>query len=139
MKILIVDDDPAVVDLLSEIARVKGYTDITTASSGEEALAQVIQDCYNLITLDIRMRGVGGMEVLSPVRNLCPHAIIAIISGHIPEESSSDLAGCADVMIAKPIRVETFNHLLDCADRVSGAIEEACNLGSVPFTVRGTF
>ena len=102
MKILIVDDDSAVVDLLSEIARVKGYTDITTASSGEEALAQVIQDCYDLITLDILMPGVGGLEVLSPVRNLCPHAIIAIISGHISEESSSDLAGRR--MIAAMIR-----------------------------------
>ena len=139
MKILIVDDDSAVVDLLSEIVRIKGHTDITTASSGEEALAQVIQDCYDLITLDILMPGIGGLEVLSPVRNLCPHAIIAIISGHISEESSSDLAGCADVMITKPIPVEIFNRLLDCADRICGTIEEVRKLENVPFTVRGTF
>ncbi len=136
MKILIVDDEPAVVEFFSQVAKAEGHEDLDTASSGEEALAQVVRADYDLITLDINMPGASGLEILSLLRNLCPHAIIAIVSGHVPDEVSSEVAGCVDVMIDKPASLETFTSLLDGAARICATMEEIHLLGRVPLTVR---
>lgn len=136
MKILIVDDDPAIVTFLRRAAIRQGHEDIDTASSGEEALTQAIRTNYDLITLDIQMPGASGLEILSPVRNLCPHAIIAVVSAHIPDEASPEVAGSADVMIDKPIGIETLNRLLEGVARICEARAEIGLLGRVPLTVR---
>ncbi len=129
MRILIVDDDEKVLDFFSQAAQAEGYTELDMASSGEEALGRVIQNTYDLITLDIRMPGASGLEILSPLRNMCPHAVVAVISGHIAEESSLDLAGCADLVLHKPVDLETFNRLLDGASRISETMDEIRQLG----------
>ena len=136
MKILIVDDDPSIINLFTTVAKSIGHTDITTANSGEDALSLVIREAYDLITLDIAMPGASGLEVLSVIRNLCPHAIIVIISGYMPEEISSEVAGCADVMIAKPVKLDIFKQLLTIAARVCEGMEEIRHLGNVSLTVR---
>jgi CheY-like chemotaxis protein len=55
MRVLIVDDEPTVLDFFSQAARAKGVENVDTASTGEEALTKVIGQNYDLITLDIRM------------------------------------------------------------------------------------
>jgi len=132
MKFLIVDDEETVVDFFSQAAKAMGHTDIETASTGEEALTRVIQNTYDLITLDIRMPGVSGLEVLSPIRNMCPHAIIAVISGHISDDFDTDLAGCADVVIRKPVDLSKLNKLLEIATRICETIKEVHELEDVP-------
>ena len=129
MKMLIVDDEETVVDFFSTAAQKRGHTDVDTAFSGEQALGRVVQNTYDLITLDIRMPGVTGLEIISPLRSMCPHAIIAIISGHLLEETIPDLAGCADVIISKPVDLKTFNRLLDGAERISETMSEVRQLG----------
>ncbi len=131
MRVLIVDDDPSVVDFFTQAARAQGITEIDTASSGEEALARVIGATYDLITLDIRMPGASGLEVLSPVRNMCPHAIIAIISGHVPDDFTSEMAGCADLIMHKPINLAHFNRLLNGAKRIAHTLIEIQELNEV--------
>ena len=132
VKILIVDDEKIVSDFFAQLAKVRGYTDIDTVASGEDALAHVIRNSYNLITLDIQMPGVSGLEIIAMLRNMCPHAIIAIISGFIPEEISTEVAGCADVMIPKPVNIDIFNQLLDSAEKIETAVKQARSLGIDP-------
>ena len=133
MKILIVDDDPAVVVFFKQVAKAKGHTDISTALSGEEALGKGLQAEYDLITLDIKMPGIGGLEILSLLRNMSPHAIIAIVSGHFPQSIPDETAGCADVMICKPVSVEALNRLLDAAALICKTLEGVRLLEDVTF------
>ena len=112
MKILMVDDDPAILHLFQRVTERLGFEDIETASSGDDAVSKVIGTHYDLITLDIQMPGASGLEVLSVIRNMCPHAIIAIISAYIPHDVPSEIAGCADVMITKPIAMSIFTQLV---------------------------
>ena len=136
MKILIIDDEQSVTDFFLNLAQIRGYGDIDTAASGEEALTQVIRKSYDLITLDIRMPGVSGLEIIAMLRNMCPHAIIAIVSGYIPDEVSDEVAGCVDVMIPKPISLDTFHQLLDGAEQILATMEKIKALGTVPTATR---
>ena len=135
MRILIVDDDAGVVEFFKRAAMAKGYADVDVALSGEEALTQVIRGIYDLITLDIKMPGASGLEILSLLRNLCPHAVIAIVSGHIPEDISPDVSGCTDVIVDKPVDLETLYRLMDSAARICEALEDARLLGCAPVLV----
>jgi len=70
MKILVVDDDDLIRELLVEILSAHGYEDITQANSGENGLARVKEadtpfDCF---MFDIQMPGMDGIELCSAVR-----------------------------------------------------------------------
>jgi len=136
VRILIVDDEKIVSDFFAQLARVRGYKDVETVASGEEALTKVIRRNYDLITLDIQMPGLSGLEIIAMLRNMCPHAIIAIISGFIPDEMSAEMAGCADVLISKPVSIDTFNQLLACAEQIQTAMGRLAGLGVQPASRR---
>ena len=136
MQILIVDDEPTIAQFFTRLAALRGHADIDTAGTGEEALSHVLRRSYDLITVDIRMPGVSGLEIIGMLRNMNPHAIIAIVSGFIPDEVSEEVAGCVDVMVPKPVSVDTFGELLDAADLIAQTMERIRLLGIRPATVR---
>lgn len=136
MKILMVDDDPAVLDLFKRVTESLGITDVVSVANGEDAVSEVIRSRHDLITLDINMPGASGLDVLSMIRNMSPHAIIAIISGYIPEDVPPEIASCADVMIAKPIEMPMFVELVSNAGDVLRHMDVIRNLGEVETSVR---
>lgn len=66
-KILVIDDEPDVVCYISTFLEDEGF-DVVSASNGEEALSQVRAQTPDLITLDITMPGMSGIEVLTTLR-----------------------------------------------------------------------
>tara|TARA_R110002051_G_scaffold83650_9_gene148323 strand:+ start:4846 stop:5820 length:975 start_codon:yes stop_codon:yes gene_type:complete len=81
MKILAVDDDPLILELLTTMAARVGFTDISTASSGETALdmlndGRVVFDC---LLLDISMPGMDGIELCGLARALPAYSKTPII------------------------------------------------------------
>jgi len=136
VKILIVVDEEIISSFFVQLAKMRGCTEIETVGSGEEALTRVIRKTYDLITLDILMPGVSGLEIIGMLRNMCPHAIIAIISGFIPDEISDEVAGCADVIMAKPVTPALFGKLLDCTEQIVDTMSRLRTLGTDPATYR---
>ena len=67
--ILVVDDEESIRFLYKEELEDEGYR-VITASDGEEALRKVRKDKPDLITLDIRMPGMDGIEVLHRIRDM---------------------------------------------------------------------
>ena len=67
-KILLVDDDRDLLEMLCSIFRRAGYTDLVTASSGQEALQIWREQQPALIILDVMMPGMDGFEVLREIR-----------------------------------------------------------------------
>jgi YesN/AraC family two-component response regulator len=111
MKVLIVDDDPDVRSFLSETVKLMGAESVDSASSGEEALAVAIQQRYDLVTLDIKMPGVSGVDILSVLRGMMPWAVIAIVSGFVDEVPEVALDHI-DLVLSKPVRVDTLQKLM---------------------------
>lgn len=128
MKMLIVDDESTITKFLSEVARTQDIKQVDVAFSAEEAMTFVIRNHYDLITLDLHMPGASGLEVLALIRNMCPHAIIAIISGKITSEMLPDMGGCVDLVIHKPAPVDVLINLLKLVvERVTN-FESICAL-----------
>lgn len=115
MKILLVDDDREVTDLYLDLMRARGHRKVSVVRTAEEAVTQATRQHYGLITLDLAMPGVSGLEVLALLRSLNPHAVIAVISGQIPDQPPSQLGTCADVVIEKPVEMEVLARLLQRA------------------------
>lgn len=67
-KILVVDDEPDLVELVSYNLRKEGF-DVTSASDGEEALTKIRKENFNLIVLDLMLPGIQGMELCRMLRN----------------------------------------------------------------------
>ena len=78
-KILIVDDIPTNVTLISTIIKKKLGAEFDTALSGEEALEKIDSFKPNIIILDLMMPGMDGWDVIRAVRNRFQKSEMAII------------------------------------------------------------
>jgi len=67
-KILIVDDEPDIVDLVSYNLKKDGFR-VTTASDGEAALHKIRKEKYDLVVLDLMLPGLQGVELCRIIRN----------------------------------------------------------------------
>lgn len=79
-KIIIVDDEPDVLDLCKRILDVKGYK-IRTAHSGQEVIDLAQREQFDLLLTDIRMPGMSGLEVAQAVKQFSPYIICVTMTG----------------------------------------------------------
>ena len=112
-KILIVDDEPDIVEPLEDLLEFHGY-EASTASNGEEALKSIANDIPDLVLLDIRMPGMGGMETLSRITREYPGILVIMLTAHGTIELAVEaMKQGADGFLEKPF-----------ADNITGEIEE---------------
>src|SRR5207249_10024498 len=86
MKILIVDDEPQVAEILAKSLGREGHQ-ATIATSGEQALSLVGTYDPDALFLDVSMPGMNGLDVLAEVRRRRPSLPVVVITGHAtPDE-----------------------------------------------------
>jgi two-component system, NtrC family, sensor kinase len=114
-KILIVDDEPAIVRLLSMSLKSDGY-ETYTAASGEEALVLFEKHSPDIVVTDIKMPGMDGLELLRAIKNLDPEKEVIIVTGHGDIDSTiTALQYGASDFINKPVRDEALAIALERA------------------------
>jgi len=85
-RIVIAEDDPGFRELFREqLSVVPGFEVIGEAHSGREAIAAVERLDPDILTLDIDLPGIGGLEVLPVVRWCSPKTKVIVLSGHDEE------------------------------------------------------
>ncbi|MCU0579372.1 MAG: response regulator [Desulfobacterota bacterium] len=84
-KVLLVDDEVDFLDTLSERMRARGM-EVSTSSSGAEALKKVEQESYDVIILDLMMPGVDGLEALKILKEKKPELQVILLTGHASVE-----------------------------------------------------
>ena len=121
--ILIVDDDPGILKVLSLRLSASGYR-IDTANSGAEALQRIKAKTPDLVLSDLRMDGMDGMALFSAIQEYDPALPVVIVTAHgsIPDAVAATQRGVFG-FLTKPIDkeqlVKTINAALGSAHSVS--------------------
>jgi DNA-binding NtrC family response regulator len=79
-KILVVDDEDALRTVLSGELASEGY-DVRTATDGDDAIANLQKDGFDLVLLDIKMPRMNGFEVLKFVKEKYPKTKVVMLTG----------------------------------------------------------
>ena len=84
-KILVVDDEAHIREILERFLKMKGY-EVIVAENGEKALAYFQIEKPKLVLLDIIMPGIGGIEVLDEIKRIDPNARVVMLTAVKEEE-----------------------------------------------------
>ena len=105
-KLLVVDDELGVRRSLQDILEQEGHQ-VTTAASGEEALAALDQGAFDLILVDLKMEGMDGLELMRQVKNVVPDTVVIMLTAYGTLDSAIEALrqGAHDYLL-KPCRVE---------------------------------
>lgn len=114
-KILIVDDEPDMLKLLSMIIREKTQYEVTTTNNPIEALELAKKGGFDLVIADLKMPGLDGIELLDAIKKVDEDIPVIIITAYGTVESAEEAMekGGFD-FITKPFRKE---HILFTIDK----------------------
>jgi CheY-like chemotaxis protein len=111
--LLVVDDDPAIRDVLESVLAQDGWR-VITAADGTEALAEVAREAPAAVVLDLMMPRVDGFEVLHRLRTEPSTAdlpVIVVTAKDLNDEDRDRLAGAArGVILKQALRIEELSH-----------------------------
>jgi DNA-binding NtrC family response regulator len=103
-KILIVDDDSEILEIVADVLREAGYA-VDTASGGAKAIRHIDAEFYDLVVTDLKMPRVDGMKVLRHVVDQSPDTMCIILTGYGTIESAVEaIKAGAFHYITKPIK-----------------------------------
>ncbi len=105
-KILVVDDEQSLRDVLSIMLKRAGYV-VTSAKDGEEAIELLHREIFDLVITDLRMSKIDGMEVLKAVKSVSPETVVLIITAFATVDSAVEAMkqGAYDYL-TKPFQVD---------------------------------
>jgi DNA-binding NtrC family response regulator len=117
-RILVVDDELFVRELLMEFLSSQGY-EVSLADTGESAVKAVESQPVDVVLLDLKMPGIDGIETLKQIKEIDPTALAIIMTGYPTIESSIEAlrSGAYDYVV-KPFKL---NELKSCVEK---ALEE---------------
>lgn len=106
-RILIVDDEAYIRDMLMEYMDVLGY-EAKAVETGEDAIIEVRKNKYNIVLTDLFLPGINGIEVVRQVRALSSSIIVMVMTAHgsLQTAIESMREGAYD-FIAKPLDLDT--------------------------------
>jgi len=109
VKILVVDDDPYLLDLLTETLDALEYEPIG-APSAEVALDRLKKSDFDLIITDIKMPGMDGIEFTRLVKREYPHLPVIFITGVYSDDLKEELV---QGVLAKPFRINQVEEMIE--------------------------
>jgi CheY-like chemotaxis protein len=107
VRIVLVDDSPRLLTVLSDMLRAAGHT-VTTSTSGEEALALFDPSMHDVVITDLGMPRMNGWEIAERVKQRSPSTAVFILTGWGESVSAHESRRFVDRVIAKPIAVESL-------------------------------
>ena len=104
-RVLLVDDEEAFLETLSQRLEIRGLT-VCSVNSGEEALVQLEKRNFDVTVLDLCMPGIDGIETLEHLKKEDPDAEIIILTGHASVNSGIKAMKLgAEDFLTKPVDI----------------------------------
>jgi DNA-binding response OmpR family regulator len=116
-KVLLVDDEKEFVQTLSERLQTRQLP-ASIVYDGQQALDYVEKDAPDVIVLDLMMPGIGGIEVLTRLKQSNPQIEVVVLTGHgseREEQLAADLGAFA--YLTKPVNIEVLAEVMRDAYR----------------------
>lgn len=116
-KLLVLDDDPGVVEFLRESLVERGFA-VEVHTDPERALERIKADPFDLVITDVRMPGMRGTDILAAILNHRPTQLVLLMTafGSVELAVSAVRAGACD-FIAKPFKIEALVFAIERAFR----------------------
>ncbi len=117
-----VDDDPAILQLVAEALRLRGH-EVQTSDNGALGHARIVETLPDLVILDVMMPGLDGVELCRRLRAepaLDDTRLVVLSAKVYDADRQAAMAAGADAYVTKPIRVEKLYETVDrlIADRI---------------------
>jgi len=125
IKLLLVDDEKGITDSLKSFFQDRGFA-VDTANSGEAAIEKVKKGKPEIVFLDIRMRGMSGLDVLGQIKKIDTKIkviMLTMLEGGEIVEKAKELG--ADEYITKPFRIDYLESVV--IKKVQELIKEKSN------------
>jgi CheY-like chemotaxis protein len=104
-----------VAEVLGDMLLASGHS-VTVVGSGEDAIARVGAEAFDLVLTDLAMPGLTGWDVARAVKRVAPSTRVILVSGFGVEVSPDDLrANGVDLVLAKPLRLEDIESAVAAA------------------------
>jgi len=115
LRILIVDDEEELVSALKERLNLRGFQ-ARGVTTGTEALAFLEAEECDVVLLDIKMPGLGGLEVIRRIKDMKPRLQVVLLTGHGSVKSVEDgmALGAFDYLM-KPVKIDSLVRVLTAA------------------------
>lgn len=137
-KILIVDDEPRILLLMSSLLKANGYT-VETARDGESALSVLRANAGNeggvdIVVTDLRMSPMDGLTLFKHIRELAPAMPVILLTAYATVETAIDAmkSGVFDYL-TKPFKIDD---MLACLKRAEEKLRRAQTVDDVPLRYR---
>ncbi len=111
-RVLIVDDEKFIRDILADFLAMEGYV-VRTAEDGRAAIRELEHAHYDLVISDLKMPNAGGLELLEATGAASPNALTIIMTGFATVETAIDAMkrGAYDYIL-KPFKVDEVMHVV---------------------------
>src|SRR5215510_15045683 len=111
-RILVVDDEKVIRDMLADFLGMEGYI-VRTAEDGTSALGELEKGHYDLVISDLKMPRMGGIALLDEIGKTAPDALTVIMTGFGTVETAIDAMkrGAYDYVL-KPFKLEEVVHVV---------------------------
>src|SRR5271154_814070 len=111
-RILVVDDEKVIRDMLADFLGMEGYT-VRTAEDGQSALGELEKGHYDLVISDLKMPRMGGIALLDEIGKTAPDALTVIMTGFGTVETAIDAMkrGAYDYVL-KPFKLDEVVHVV---------------------------
>lgn len=115
INVLVVDDEEAFAANLSKLLSRRGYNTVTV-DNGSAAIQMIGENPFDVVVLDLRMPGLGGIETLREMKKKRPETQVIILTGHGTVDSAMDGIGLGAFDYAiKPIAIKDLQEKIDQA------------------------
>src|SRR5581483_1256121 len=106
MRVLVVDDERSMRELLSITLRQAGY-DVTVAAGGNAAIEALRNSSFDVVITDLRMHETDGMAVLRAARELTPDTVVVVVTAYASTETAVEAMklGAYDY-VTKPFKLD---------------------------------
>ena len=130
-RILIIDDDPAMVSVISDLCREQGHQTVAF-NSGKKALEQLTTQAPHLVISDLKMDQVGGLEILRSCRELLPQTPVILITAYAKVESALEaMRNGAYDYLTKPFKIDELQLVVQRALENQSLVRENRNLRQI--------